>query len=223
MTTLIAYKKNIVKTAMVAMSIGVLVLGVVVLDGWANETIKSVMQRDMEAREQARRDAEAKEKSQREAEAKEKSQREAKAREETQRKAKAREEAQRKAQAKEEAEREARAKAVLEAAGVMAMTPEMMTWEDAKEYCESKGFRLPRVAGRKDWYGDGRGSAVIEVFGAVGSPWPSWLPSNSPYWTGTRSMAGPNRQWDVRNNGGRVDVGSNSRHRRYPVVCARNR
>ena len=113
------------------------------------------------------------------------------------------------------------AKAALEAAGVIALSPNTMNWKDAKAYCESRGGRLPGVIGRKAWNGDGRGSAAIEVFGAVGSPWPSWLRNDIPFWTDTRSTNGPDRQWDVRNNGGRVDVGSNSRNRSYPVICIR--
>ena len=262
MTTMIAYvvqflfKKSIVKTAMVATSIGVLVLGLVVLDGWANETINlpvskpgeieavqgsnspttqppttqtpptliiPVVPRDAKAREQARRDAEAKEQVRQDAETKEQARRDVEAREKSQREAKAREKVQREAETRKQVQREKKAKATLEAAGVIALSANTMNWDDARAYCESKGGRLPLVNGNnKYWNGDGRGFAPIEVFGAVGSPWPSWLPSDQLYWTGTRSTHGQDlRSWDVRNNGGLVDVGSNSRNRRYRVICIR--
>jgi hypothetical protein len=253
--------KNIAKTVMVTASVSVLVLGLVVLNGWASETINVPVSkpnengavqdlslspttqpltaqappqltipsvpRDAEGREQARREAEAREQTQRDAEIREQAQRDAKAaeaREKAQREARARERAQREAATRKQTQREERAreqtKAALEAAGIIALSPNTMNWRDARAFCESKGGRLPRVIGHRDWGGRGRGSAAIEVFGAVGSPWPSLLPSDRPYWTGTRStVGGPDRQWDVRSKDGRVDVGENSRNRSYRVVC----
>ena len=138
---------------------------------------------------------------------------------------KSREKAQREEEAREQAQREVKAreqsKAALEAAGVIALSPNTMNWKDARVYCESKGGRLPLANGRTSWNGDGRGFAPIEAFGAVGSPWPSWLPSDQLYWTGTRSTACLNCSWDVRINGGRVDVGSNEQERLYRVICIR--
>ena len=127
-------------------------------------------------------------------------------------------------QAQREVKAREQAKAALDAAGVIALSPNTMNWKDARAYCESKGGRLPLVNGRTSWNGDRRGSASIEAFGAVGSPWPSWLASDTPYWTDTGSTAGgalADKSWDVRNNGGHVDVGSNSKNRSYPVICIR--
>jgi len=72
-----------------------------------------------------------------------------------------------------------------------------MTWGDAKAYCQRQGGRLPRISdsdsldGSKRSFGD-----KIDIFGAMGGPWPTGLPERS-YWSGTVRSDRPGNSWVI--------------------------
>lgn len=70
----------------------------------------------------------------------------------------------------------------------IALSESAMTWSDAVAYCQQQGGRLPLITS----------GTQIEGFGERGAPWPSSLPLDASYWTGTIRADYPDYTWVVR-------------------------
>ncbi|MDR0777347.1 MAG: hypothetical protein LBE81_12025 [Azonexus sp.] len=91
-------------------------------------------------------------------------------------------------------------------AGFIAMSESKMSWVNAKAWCQQQGGRLPRI-NNSDSLKNVPDNAVIDGFGALGSPWAGRLPSGL-YWTGTVNSDYPNYSYVVTDfGGGLVDNG----------------
>ncbi|MCL1985754.1 MAG: hypothetical protein FWG59_04825, partial [Betaproteobacteria bacterium] len=63
-----------------------------------------------------------------------------------------------------------------------------MTWDEAKAFCLQKGKKLPH-ANNSEALPFGTQVTYVDGFGVPGNPshpWPSVLPGNATYWTGTK-------------------------------------
>ena len=87
-------------------------------------------------------------------------------------------------------------------AGFIALSDTVMTWAEAKSFCQQKGGRLPLIDGSTSLWETPKGTPV-DGFGAVGAPWPSDLP-NAVYWTGTEFSIGPGHSWRIGDRSGNV-------------------
>ena len=115
------------------------------------------------------------------------------------------------------AEEARRAEETFSALGFIAIADSRMGFEDAKDYCQQKGGRLPLINGSKSLSIVPKG-AFVDGFGTEGTPSPTCLPAGT-YWTGTEGGAGPRYSWFVYEGGGKVCI--NSGHQIYSlrVVC----
>jgi hypothetical protein len=101
--------------------------------------------------------------------------------------------------------------------GFIASAPGALNWSEAKDFCASKGGRLPLIDGAGSHPGPQAG-APVDGFGSVGAAWPSDLPDGY-YWTGTEDSRGPERSWVIHVSHGNVGVGGGKQKSTRPVVC----
>jgi hypothetical protein len=105
-------------------------------------------------------------------------------------------------------------------AGVIAIAPDKMNWSDAKEYCASKGGRLPLINGKNELSFPEKipPGTPVEVFGAMGAKWPSEIPLDF-YWTGTGHSDKPRHGWLVVHSGGNVFDNLVTQGNSRSVIC----
>ncbi len=112
------------------------------------------------------------------------------------------------------------------AEGFLTATPKKtLRWEDAKNFCESNGGRLPLV-NETDKVAKLTVGTPVEGFGAYGDTWPTEVPK-ATYWTGTTaSAANVDAAWVVyvRGNkislrGGPSDGGYDNKKNTNRVLC----
>jgi len=108
-------------------------------------------------------------------------------------------------------------------AGVIALAPDKMNWSDAKEYCASKGGRLPLINGKNDFSSSKKipPGTPVEVFGAMGAKWPSGIPRDF-YWTGTEYINpsfASRHAWLIVYSGDNVDDNFVTERNTRRVIC----
>ena len=69
--------------------------------------------------------------------------------------------------------------------GFIAVSATPMSWADAKAWCRQQGGKLPLINGSERFAADNSGNLTIDGFGTLGSRWPTGLPKEDFYWTGT--------------------------------------
>jgi hypothetical protein len=106
-------------------------------------------------------------------------------------------------------------------AWVIAIGPEKMNWNDAKDYCASKGGKMPLIGGRSslDITTVSKGMS-IDGFGSVGAKWPSDLPLTC-YWSGTVNSDNPDSPFVIIRDGDIVSIGSSMKSIKDAVLCIR--
>ncbi|MDL2216098.1 hypothetical protein LJB81_00025 [Desulfovibrio sp. OttesenSCG-928-M14] len=112
-------------------------------------------------------------------------------------------------------------------AGFLAMSPDIMPWEEAKAYCASQGGKLPRFENSDNLSSSNMPKkASIDGFGVSKGKLPEGLPK-AKYWTGT-AMGAPHKQtgeqlvWIIEGGLGVVDGGfnvGNSDKVKLRVIC----
>jgi hypothetical protein len=91
--------------------------------------------------------------------------------------------------------------------GFIALSERPLNWSDAKAFCQQQGGRLPRINNSDSWaWSDRNKITYIDVFGAPGAPWPSYLPGGHS-WTDTEDADSPGySSWFVNADDGKVYV-----------------
>ena len=105
-------------------------------------------------------------------------------------------------------------------AGFITSAPGEMKWSDAKAFCESKGGKLPLIGGQASLTGKEITEGIpVAGFGARGADWPSDLPDEDRYWTGTDHKGSLGDSWYVREKEGLVYVNSADQGNTFRVFC----
>jgi hypothetical protein len=102
-----------------------------------------------------------------------------------------------------------------------AIAPHEMDWDDAWNYCNSKGYRLPRVGGKSSQiFIHGSYGENTKGFGRTGEEWPaSGLPPNT-YWTNTKPGNNLEKRWVLFcNDDRRVEAATSATNFLLRVVC----
>lgn|GEM_PF-2354065 len=83
--------------------------------------------------------------------------------------------------------------------GFIAVSQSAMTWDEAKNFCQQQGGRLPLVNDRTNLTSRDIATRMrIDGFGPTGSRWPTGLPGYRSYWTGTSGSFSPRTNRTVR-------------------------
>jgi hypothetical protein len=110
--------------------------------------------------------------------------------------------------------------------GFIPEAPKALKWEEAKNFCESQGARLPRVD-KSDSLAKISTGTPIEGFGAYGGEWSPDV-SRGTYWTGTTaSAASVDAAWVVYTKNGKTitllggpsDSGYDNKQNTNRVLC----
>jgi hypothetical protein len=96
-----------------------------------------------------------------------------------------------------------------------------MSWTDAKQYCASRGGRLPRISNAASLtLKQASKGKPVDAFGTLGGKWPSALPDDL-YWTETEGADSPGSSWSVgvSESGRKISWGVTEHGLKNRVVC----
>jgi hypothetical protein len=97
-----------------------------------------------------------------------------------------------------------------------------MSWTDAKNYCASRGGRLPRIsnAASLTLKQVSKGKPV-DAFGTLWGKWPAGLPDDAAYWTDTEALDYPGSSFvvGISESGRKIAWGVTEHGLNSRVVC----